>query len=403
VSSPAHILYFVASKGIPLGGPSGASRHLEALSRAFHTLGHRVTLCVMARRPGLEPDPPATIHLLEPPASPPWVRGRAGEERWQARWFARQVAQRLESDPPDLILERHTLFSDAGDRLRHHFKRPWILEVNAPLRLERARYEGLRVNRAARRAERQILRRADRLLCVSRPLIGYLEAVVRVPRHRLEWLPNGVDLERFPVTERSPILAAELGLTGHPVIGFCGSLKPWHGLENWIELLYRVRQGGMAAKGLIVGSGPEETAMRARARTLGLSNAMCWTGHLPQSRVADHLAQMDLLVTAYPPMEPFYFSPLKLREALAVGVPVISSDQGDLAALIGEAGALFPAEDLETGAARIAEGLGDRAKRRRWVAAARARRPELSWAQVAERILSPQGFGSSHLQPSCPK
>ena len=127
---------------------------------------------------------------------------------------------------PDVVIERHTLFSDAGWRVSDAIDVPWALEVNAPPVLERRRFERLRREAFAEDWLNRVLLQAPVVLAVSRWLKTWLETEIGC--RNVRWVPNGVTPLRG-VREQ----AAPLGLQEDDrVVGFVGSLKPWHGLES---------------------------------------------------------------------------------------------------------------------------------------------------------------------------
>jgi glycosyltransferase involved in cell wall biosynthesis len=68
------------------------------------------------------------------------------------------------------------------------------------------------------------------------------------------------------------------------------------------------------------------------------------TGHVPYEKIPEYLSAIDVFIAPYPHIEPFYFSPLKIIEAMAAGKPVLASAQGQISELIqdGVNGCLFP-------------------------------------------------------------
>jgi glycosyltransferase involved in cell wall biosynthesis len=57
-------------------------------------------------------------------------------------------------------------------------------------------------------------------------------------------------------------------------------------------------------------------------------------GAVPYAAVPVHLAQMDVGVAPYPALSSFYFSPLKIFEYAAAGVPIAASESGQIAELL---------------------------------------------------------------------
>src|SRR5262249_56899184 len=105
--------------------------------------------------------------------------------------------------------------------------------------------------------EEEAFRSADRVYVVSPALLRYARAVA--PGVPARWIPNGADIEAFRRAE----LAAVPGLDGRLVVGFTGSMKPWHGVADLLEAFARVLApaagyppGGREPVLLLVGDGP---------------------------------------------------------------------------------------------------------------------------------------------------
>jgi glycosyltransferase involved in cell wall biosynthesis len=238
-------------------------------------------------------------------------------------WTARRVAKAAVRLAPSLVWERHTLFSDAGWKVHAATGAPWILEVNAPPVAERLRFESVRQRRWAEAWERDVLTAAPRVLAVSAWLADWLRGLgCKDVRH----VPNGVSAHRG---DRDGTRRA-LGLDGRFVIGFLGSMKPWHGVERLPALL----DGLPDAVGLVVGSGP------VRVEHPRIVHA----GQVSEARVADLVAAMDVGLAPYAPDAPPWFCPLKILAYRAQGTPVVAADVGDCRRLVGDAGTV--GEDL---------------------------------------------------------
>lgn len=382
-----HIAYLLTPSGIPLGGNSGSSHHVASLVDAFYRQGHEVSLFPARQLEGPDPLPNARIIELPPQQAPWWRRSRSLRERWQAQRFAHRALPHLRDPKPAFLYERYALFSDAGALLRQKLSRPWVLEVNAPLRLERTRFEGLRGQNAARRAEFRILGAADLLVVVSHPLARWLETL-GIPTDRILVVPNGVDGRVFYPRESRNGVRERLGLLEGPVVGFVGSLKPWHGLNAWLEAFERLHQRLPSVQGLIVGDGPGRAQLESQVASMGLSHSVRFTGRLPQVEVADVMGLLSLVLAPYPRLDPFYFCPLKVLEAQAMGIPVISNHQGDLPMLIGRGGAIVPPEDVQALVEAMTAALSDECLLRTWSAAALTQSEGRDWLDVASTIVS---------------
>lgn len=338
--------------GVPLLGPSGASAHVRGVAGALRP---NVIVCgrVVDRR-GAAGAVEGRVIEAGVPGWPSWL---SSWREYTEVWTARRAARIVVPLGPSLVWERHALYSDAGWKAHAATGCRWILEVNAPLADERARFETLPHPRWARSWEREVLRAAPEIVAVSRWLCGWLESLgCRNVRH----LPNGV-VPR--VGDRAGARAA-LGVGDALVVGFVGSMKPWHGADRLPAILDRLP----GAVGLLVGDGP---VVPEHPRLLR-------AGQADEARVADLVAAMDVALAPYGADSPPWFCPLKVLAYRAQGTPTVAADVGDCRELVGDGGTVLPpgaspddwADAVRTWAGRrvtpwvrswervVAEGLG---------------------------------------------
>lgn len=359
-----NVLYVCADRGIPVLGNKGASVHVRSITTAIQRLGHDVTL--LARR-WEKDNPPPPLHRLEQLPKDP-VRAMA------------KIEELLDVEEPAVVIERYSLQSGLARAVTRRRGVPLTLEVNAPLAYEATRYRGLDDPLAEQR-EHEALRSADRIQVVSSALARYVRSVA--PEVPLDWIPNGADTRALQDAEP----AAMAGLEGRTIVGFVGSLKPWHGVDQLLDAFATVHPRHPDAALVIVGAGGEEATLRERASRPDLRGHVVWAGQVPHSRVPSILASFDIAVAPYLPAEPFYFDPLKIVEYLAAGKPVIYPELGDLPALAGPAGLSYTPGSVEQLAQRLAQGLGDSALRRRLSASAARAAARLDWSTIARRVL----------------
>jgi glycosyltransferase involved in cell wall biosynthesis len=158
---------------------------------------------------------------------------------------------------------------------------------------------------------------------------------------RIHVVPNGIDSARFaPDASARARVRAELGIPGDSwLVGTVGRLAP----EKDQALLIRAMAPLLDERRqlLIVGDGPERAALEA-ARTATWRAEFC---HLIGARgdVAPYLAAMDAFVLS----SRTEGLPLGLLEAMATGLPVVSTRVGGIPDLIrnGDNGMLVPAGD----------------------------------------------------------
>jgi colanic acid/amylovoran biosynthesis glycosyltransferase len=181
---------------------------------------------------------------------------------------------------------------------------------------------------------------------------------------RLGWqgpidvIPTGVRLEDFPFRPADP--------GGDAVrLLFVGRMVPLKGADVVLRALARVREANPGVRLTMVGDGPALPAARALAATLGLEDDVTFTGAQPRDRVAALLQASDVLVTAsrrMPDGAAEGGSPVVIKEALAVGLPVVVSDSGGSREAVPDAfrHELVLPGDAEALATRIAALIEDR-------------------------------------------
>jgi glycosyltransferase involved in cell wall biosynthesis len=179
-------------------------------------------------------------------------------------------------------------------------------------------------------------------------------------------------------------------------VGFVGTLKPWHGLGTLAEAFARLRHRHMHARLLVVGDGPGRQNLEADLEARGLRGDASLVGAVAPEEVPGLLASMDVAVAPYPELADFYFSPLKVYEYMAAGLPVVASRVGQLAELIrpGDNGLLCPPGDAAALAEALVQLWQRPALRRRLGEAARADvLQNHTWDAVARRVLDLAGHG----------
>jgi glycosyltransferase involved in cell wall biosynthesis len=398
------ILYISTDFGVPVLGFKGASVHIRELTDALAELGHEVV--VMTPNVGEGNTTRAqVVHVaaphLPPPVAPtlcrlgaPWGRGKQLERETRELYYNVEflrAAQRLAAQwHPDLVYERYALFGLAGSMLARRLGLPHLLEVNAPLRLERRRGPGLVLDGPARWCERRIFGTARHVLCVSRPLAAYVNEKGGRPG-RVHIQPNGVNVAKFHADDRGAKLRAQLGFSNEDVVvGFVGSLKPWHGVEHLVEAFAGAQVRGPNLRLLIVGDGPVRSVVERLITEGGLAGAVRLVGNVAHSDVPGYLAVMDIAAAPYVAIPDFYFSPLKVFEYMAAGSAVIAPRLGQIPELVcnGKTGLLYAPGDrpeLVEGLVTLAQHADLRA--RLGARAAEEVRIHHTWEAIARRVV----------------
>lgn len=325
-----NIAYILADPGIGVFGSKGASVHVQEMIRALRHHGHHVTVfCV---RPGekdgtrLVPDDLTDLPLVQVPV--PEGRGAHRETGLQAA--AEKLAAEVRAGDFDLVYERYSLFSDAGLRTGL----PMILEVNAPLIEEQVLHRDLADLATAHRLSAAAFRGATLVSCVSEPVATWVSEMV--PDATVTVTPNGVNPKRISPARRDHV-------RDRLTVGFLGTLKPWHGTEILLAAVAATQQPWTLE---FCGTGPLQESLRQQAEDLDIAHRVSFHGAVAPANVPDVLAGWDVACAPYPQATGHYFSPLKVYEYLAAGLPVIASAVGELPDLLAEdRGTLVPPGD----------------------------------------------------------
>jgi glycosyltransferase involved in cell wall biosynthesis len=197
------------------------------------------------------------------------------------------------------------------------------------------------------------------VLVPSRTLLAAASAW-RVPRARLRYVPNGVEVGRFTPRRHDD--------DATPVR--VGTLCPLRAEKNVGRLLDAFAAASRRGATLAIwGDGPERAALEARARALGIAGRTVFHGHVADPAPA--LAQLDLFAITSDTEQ----MPMALLEAMAAGLPVAATDVGDIAAMLADENRPYVVDRRDTVAlaSALAKLIDDGALRRQLAAANRTR------------------------------
>jgi len=283
------------------------------------------------------------------------------------------------------VWQRHELFHTPGLKLAQHLGVPSVLFVPATKVWEATQWGTARPGWARwleRRGECPPLVGADLVACGSDAVVAQ---VVRmgVPEERVLLTPTGVDLNAFAEAPDPGPLRRRLGLDGRFVVGWIGSFRRFHALEQAVEAVATVPESSL----LLVGDGPQRERIERWARDLRVPAT--FTGTVPHDELPAYLAAMDVAVVLAPRGEPFHYSPLKLAEYMAAGLPVVAPASGQLAQRLtdGVDSVVVPPHDTAALGAALRRLRDDPEERTRLGKAARAAAEAAwSWDEQVRRV-----------------
>jgi glycosyltransferase involved in cell wall biosynthesis len=370
-------VYVCTDPGVPAFGAKGCSVHVQEVLRQLARRYRAVHL--ITTRPGGDPPPDlagVVVHALSSSA------GGGLAEREEAQRAADASAAVLLAGlcrelPVGLVYQRYALWSAATLEVARRLGVPSVLEINAPLLAEQAAHRGLYDADEATWRTCRLLVAADAPFAVSGPVARWASELDPAGRD-VAVVPNGVDVARFT---RAPARADAT------VLAFSGTFKPWHGLELLVDATARARSCGAPLRLLLIGDGPDLPATVARAEAAGVP--VFTTGQVAPAEVPALLRGADLAAAPYPAGN-HYFSPLKVAEYLAAGLPTVASAIADLPDLVadGTEALLVAPGDAPATAAALTRLAGDVGLRRRLAAAGRrAAEERFGWTSVVDRTL----------------
>ncbi len=149
-----------------------------------------------------------------------------------------------------------------------------------------------------------------------------------------------------------------------------GRLERLKGFDNLLRAAQQLRRKGLGVEVELIGGGEEEGRLKRLARGLGIAPYVRFRGWLPPDEVVREMRRATLLV--HPPVA-LDAMPTVLKEAMAVGTPVIAANLAGIPEILdrGRAGVLVAAGNVPGLADAIERLLGDAALRRCYAEAAR--------------------------------
>lgn len=314
------VAYVCADPGVPVYGRKGASVHAQEVIRAMLAKGIDVDL-LAARTGGDAPRGLGGVRLHPLPV-PPRHSSSVLREQLLRQDGAAASALLDELGPFDLVYERYSLWGCAAMRWADAAGIPGVLEVNAPLPEEQARHRILHNRAAAEQVAGDAIAAASVVIAVSEPVARWAAAMGGGAwDSHVHVVANGVDVDRFRPGDRRPLTGATC------TIGFVGTLKAWHGLDTLAEAFTCLAATDPSYRLLVVGDGPGRAELEAHFAASGVAPLVDIVGAVDPADVPSLLHGVDIAVAPYPPTAE-YFSPLKLYEYLAAGLPVVVSDVG---------------------------------------------------------------------------
>lgn len=295
----------------------------------------------------------------------PQVVRQAGRDAQRAATMTRYSRSAVDlvlagEAPSGYVWQHHELFHNAGRRVARALDIPLIEYVHAPIVFEARRWgvtrrgTGLLLERLG---ERPQLGDADLVACVSEEVRDELQRF-GVGEERTIVAPMGVDAQRFDPAVDGSAWTAAVRRGDEFVVMWTGSLRRFHHVDLVIHAVRELRDRGCSIRLVIAGDGQDRERLVAVATEAGVGDAVEFLGQVGASEMPALLSCADAAVVTAGANQDFHYSPLKLREYLAMALPVVAPEIGDVGRLLdhGSSGLLYEPGD-STGLADELERL----------------------------------------------
>jgi glycosyltransferase involved in cell wall biosynthesis len=221
-----------------------------------------------------------------------------------------------------------------------------------------------------------VARTLRRIITVSRSAREDIAAAFRIPLERFRIIPNGIDLNRFHPIPQIPRERKRIITTTSADV-------PLKGLRHLLSAVARLADPQVRL--VVVGTARKNGRLNQLIETLGIRGQVRFTGPISQQAFVEEYARATLAVV------PSIYEGFGLPagEAMACGVPVVSTTGGALPEVVGDAGLLVPPGDAPTLAAAIGELFQNPRKAAHLGALGRQRvSTNFTWTEAAVRTVA---------------
>jgi glycosyltransferase involved in cell wall biosynthesis len=314
----------------------GSVAHVAGVVNALLRGGVKLRLLATLEQPLVSP---AAEQVVVPPAFLISFPYELNQHRYQPA-FLRAAQKHLQETRPDFVYQRYCLNDLTGVILRRRHGVPLILEFNgSEVWVQRHWGQRLRFERLASAIERINLRQADLVVVVSEALVEQAVSLGAAPE-RILFYPNCIDPAvfdptRFGEDDRRRVREA-LGIPlGAELLTFVGTFGQWHGTDVLAAAIRKLIDEDRAwlerwrVHFLLVGDGLLAPKVRAVLGPALGGPFVTLAGLRPQADTPGILAASEILLSPHVPNPdgtPFFGSPTKLFEYMAMAKLIVASD-----------------------------------------------------------------------------
>ena len=224
--------------------------------------------------------------------------------------------------------------------------------------------------------QKRVSRRISHIITVSECSKKDISRDYRIPLQRFRVVPNGIDTEVF-----HPVKGIQR--SDHQIIVTNSADTPLKGLRYLLEAVAAIRKERVI-RVVVIGKPKKDGVIERLVSEWDLGETVKFTGRIEHSEFARYYAEATMAVI--PSLYEGFGMPA--GEAMACGVPVISTSGGALPEVVGDAGVLVPPADADALRQAIVALLDDPERQKELGEAGLDRvRKSLTWRHAAEKTV----------------
>jgi glycosyltransferase involved in cell wall biosynthesis len=310
--------------------------------------GHTVEVLVMGKAPNtgsINSNPKNFKSLVK--KFIPKIIWRTLKEIQQIRFdkhAAKELQEAIQTFNPDMVYERSAWMSNGSIEVVKPFKTKHIVEINAPFEEEVEEFENASsfIAFVGTKKLKHLLQSANLVAPITSSLQKHIVKNYDINPRQCLVVPNAIDKAEIQITDsRVEEIRRNLDLTNKTVVGFVGSIFPYHGVGRLIQAVANLNNSNVVL--LIVGDGYMIPELKEQAKIIGLSSRVHFTGSVRKEDVYNYITAMDVVTL---PNTEWYCSPVKLFEYGALGKTILAVNEAGVSDVMSnEEGVLFENND----------------------------------------------------------
>ena len=342
------ILFYSPHPTLYLEAPTGYGSHMRGMIRGFQEEGHTVEVLVMGKSPAQNSSNLQSTGLKSfVKMFIPKILWRTLKEFQQIqfdKYASKELQKAIAFHQPDIVYERSAWMSNGSVKVLSNFNIKHVVEINAPFEEEVRSFEKARsfLDSTGKNKLKKLLQSASLVLPVTSSLQTYLVDRYQLSAGKCVVVPNAIEEAEIKIKEsRVAAINKQFNLSEVTVLGFVGSIFPYHGVDRLIRGVSKLNYIDISI--LIVGDGYLIPKLKKLAEELDISTRVHFTGSVPKEDIYNYISAMDILTL---PNTEWYCSPVKLFEYGAFGKTILAVNEAGVSDVMStDEGLLFDNND----------------------------------------------------------